>query len=93
MSNDKKFIDGLIFKAPHENAPDYVIAKISIKRSELIAWLQSQDGDWVNADLKKSQQGKFYAAVDDWKPGSAKRQESTTRRDATPPAADEDIPF
>src|SRR5207342_3320309 len=47
MSTEKKFIDGLIFKAPHENAPDYVIAKISIKRQELIAWLQSQEGEWI----------------------------------------------
>jgi single-stranded DNA-binding protein len=100
MSNDTKFIDGLIFKAPHENAPEYVIAKISIKRAELIAWLQSQQGDWVNADLKKSQQGKFYAAVDDWKPGT-QRQEREPRREAEPatPAAsgsdfaDDDIPF
>lgn len=67
MSNDNKFIDGLIFKAPHERAPEYVIAKVSIKRLALIEWLQKQTGDWVNADLKKSREGKLYAAVDDWK--------------------------
>lgn len=99
MANDTKFIDGLIFKAPHENAPEYVIAKISIKRAELIAWLQSQTGDWINADLKESQQGKLYAAVDDWKPGT-QRQEREPRREAAPAAAagadfsdDLDVPF
>jgi hypothetical protein len=102
MANDTKFIDGLIFKAPHENAPEYVIAKISIKRAELIVWLQSQTGDWINADLKESQQGKLYAAVDDWKPGT-QRQEREPRREAVAPAkstsdfgadfADDDIPF
>lgn len=107
MSNDTKFIDGLIFKAPHENAPDYVIAKISIKRAELIAWLQSQTGDWINADLKESQQGKLYAAVDDWKPGSnggssgtrggapqRERPVKVTDTDAADNGfAEEDIPF
>jgi hypothetical protein len=102
MANDTKFIDGLIFKAPHENAPEYVIAKISIKRAELIAWLQSQTGDWINADLKVSQQGKLYAAVDDWKPGT-QRQEREPRREPAPAKqsasdfgtdfADDDIPF
>jgi hypothetical protein len=95
MSNDTKFIDGLIFKAPNENAPDYVIAKISIKRAELIAWLQGQQGDWINADLKESQQGKYYAAVDTWKPGNGGA--STSRQESKPvPAsdmADDDLNF
>ena len=68
MSNDNKFIDGLMFKAPHERAPEYVKAKGSIQREKLIAWLQQQRGDWINFDVKESQQGKYYAAIDDWKP-------------------------
>lgn len=89
MSNDPKFIDGLIAKAPHEKAPEYVKARLSIKREELIAWLQGQMGEWINADVKVSQAGKWYVAVDDWKP-DGKRQES--RKPAT---ADDDseIPF
>lgn len=66
--SDNKFIPGLIVKAPHERAPEYVKAKISIKRAELLAWLEQQDGEWVNADVKVSQGGKWYAAIDDWKP-------------------------
>jgi lipopolysaccharide export LptBFGC system permease protein LptF len=66
VSNDNKFIDGLIVKAPNDRAPEYVKAKLSIKRAELIAWLQSQAGEWINADVKVSQQGKWYAAVDDF---------------------------
>lgn len=66
--SEKKFIDGLIVKAPRDGAPEYLICKLSIKREELIAWLQQQNGDWINADVKVSQGGKFYAQVDDWKP-------------------------
>lgn len=103
MSNEPKFIDGLIVKAPHDNAPDYVKAKLSFKREELIGWLQQQDGEWINADIKVSQNGKWYAAVDDWKPsGNGTPRSSgpaTTQR--APRATDEprgefvedDIPF
>src|SRR3546814_14173441 len=68
MSNEIQFIDGLIVKAPNANAPEYVKAKLSIKREELIAWLQSQTGDWINVEVKESKGGKWYAAVDPWKP-------------------------
>lgn len=68
MSNETQFIDGLIVKAPNGNAPEYVKAKLSIKREELIGWLQSQDGDWINVEVKESKGGKWYAAVDTWKP-------------------------
>src|SRR5690606_1221693 len=68
MSNETQFIDGLIVKAPNNGAPDYVKAKLSIRREELIGWLQSQDGDWINVEVKESKGGKWYAAVDTWKP-------------------------
>lgn len=63
-----KFIDGLIVKAPRDGAPDFIKLCLSIKRLDLIAWLQQQDGEWVNADVKEARSGKLYAAVDDWKP-------------------------
>lgn len=99
--SDAKFIDGLIAKAPNERAPEYVKAKLSLKRAELIAWLQQQDGELINADVKVSQNGKWYAAVDNWKPGNGTPRQSAprpTQRPApatAPPADDFDdaIPF
>lgn len=79
MSNDTKFIDGLIVKAPNERAPEYVKARLSIKREELMAWLAQQSGEWINADVKVAQSGKWYAAVDDWKPPSASTANGGTR--------------
>ena len=66
--SDNEFINGLIVKAPNDNAPEYVKAKVSIKREELIAWLQTKGGEWINADIKVSQTGKWYVSVDNWKP-------------------------
>lgn len=99
MSNDNKFIPGLFFKDPHENAPDFVMAKGSIKIADMRAWLDQQDGEWVNFDLKRSREGKPYAQIDDWKPdgnrGGGQRQ-APQRQAAQQPADDfEDdiIPF
>ena len=89
--SDIEFIQGLSFKAPNENAPEYVKAKGSIKRLDLIAFLQAKEGDWVNFDLKVSNGGKWYAAVDNWKPNGAAKPERSAK-----PAEDfdsEEIPF
>ena len=101
MANETEFVNGLIVKAPNENAPEYVKAKVSIKREELIAWLQAREGEWINADVKVSQGGKWYVAVDSWKPnqGSAQNQQRSAQREPAPAAvtgadfADDDITF
>ena len=102
--SDIKYIDGLIVKAPHERAPEYVKAKLSIKRQELIGWLQQQSGDWINADIKVTQGGKWYVAIDDWKPnqgsGNTRTNAPRQQRQAQPEANeygndfdDDDLPF
>ena len=57
MSDQMEFIDGLFAKAPHPNAPDFVKAKISIKREELINWLNNRSDEWVNIDVKEGRTG------------------------------------
>ena len=98
--SDIEFISGLSFKAPNDNAPEYVKAKGSIKRADLIAWLGTKEGEWVNFDLKVSNGGKWYAAVDNWKPNGkpAERQESRGGGGSSPPSGGDDfedsnIPF
>ena len=97
MSTDTKFINGLIAKAPNDNAPEYVKAKLSIKREELIAWLQSEAGEWINADIKVSSGGKWYAAVDTWKPnqgnGTPRSNAPTPSRRDPAPTSFADEPF
>jgi len=87
--NDMTFVDGLIFKAPHPNAPDFVKMKVSNKRQELINWLSSHDDDWINVDIKESKAGKLYGQVDAWVPNEAKKQTVS----ASEGEFDDDIPF
>lgn len=95
MSKDEiQFVDGLIVKPPRDGAPEFVKGSMSIKRLELIAWLTAREGDWVNVDIKEAKSGKWYAAVDNWKPkeggGNAERPQ---RREAPAPAPSNDNPF
>lgn len=102
--SEVKFVQGLSFKAKHANAPDYVICKGSIRKDDLIAWLQTELGEWINFDVKESKGGKYYASVDDWKPnqggghGGRKGGQEPRQRQApvTNPVNDEfgdSIPF
>ncbi len=92
--NDIEFVNGLIVKEPHANAPDFVKCAISIKVSDLVAWLSQRDEEWVNIDVKESKGGKWYAAVSTFKP---KQRDSAPEQKpgANVPASeyDGDIPF
>jgi hypothetical protein len=61
---DLQFVDGMRVSRP-DRAPEWVIAKLGLKRADLIAWLEAQDGEWINVDLKRSKGGKYYAAVEE----------------------------
>lgn len=77
-----EFVDGLIVKAPHPKAPEFVKANISIKVEDLGKWLREKfkkGEEWVNIDVKAAKSGKWYAAVSTFKP---KKKED-----------DSDIPF
>lgn len=84
--NDKKFVDGLMVKEPHEKAPDFVKCSISIKRKDLGNWLRAQSDDWINLDVKAAKSGKWYAEVNDWKPQDGNPVNPTDFDDS-------DIPF
>lgn len=70
MQQEKEFPKGIMVKDPHENAPEFVICKLSIKRAEALEWIDGKQGDWINIDMKKSKEGKLYLEVDNWKPES-----------------------
>lgn len=106
MSGENKFIDGLIIKAPNDRAPDYVKAKLSIVNEEMIAFLQARIAageKWTNGDIKVSQGGKWYAALDDWKPeggtsssgsrGGAPQRERPAKATSADDFEDDDLPF
>ncbi len=91
---DMKFVDGLMAKAPHANAPAFVKCSLSIKNKELVAWLQAQEGEWCNVDIKESRGGKWYASVNEFKPDATKASQPASQPTQHPDNFEEDsIPF
>ena len=95
-----EFVDGLIVKPPHKNAPDFVKASISIKVEDLGMWLREKHKageQWVNLDVKVAKSGKWYASV-----FNSKQKEKEPEPKRVPPKEkngskfddmDDDIPF
>jgi hypothetical protein len=81
-SSDNNFVDGMIVKAPRENAPDFVKGSISIKRGDLGNWLESKSEEWINVDIKESKAGKWYAEVNTWKPDQKQDATAEVKQEA-----------
>ena len=73
---EKKFVDGLFFNKPRENAPSFIKGSVSFKVENFIKYLQENVNEkgYVNIDLKESREGKYYADLNDWKPEEANQQ-------------------
>ena len=96
--SDIKFVDGLFVDQPHEKAPDFVKARLSIDRKKLGNWLRNETDDRINIDIKEAKSGKWYAAVDSWKPDPDKAtpaREAANNTDPYDPITnpDSDVPF
>lgn len=91
------FPKGIFAKEPHSQAPDFVKGKVSIKVADAIEWLKQQTDEWVNLDMKEAKTGKWYLAVNDYKPNQADHIEERTLQPS--PSANhtndeyDDLPF
>lgn len=94
---DTKFVEGIIVKEPHENAPAFVIASLSFKAEEIIPFIEKHAvKGWMNAQMKKSKGGKLYLELNEWKPKNnqeapAQNLNNGTTEDSS--VADDDLPF
>lgn len=59
---DKIFVDGLIAKEPNEKVRQFIKVNLSFKVAEFTAFMNThQKNGWLNADVKVSKNGKWYA--------------------------------
>lgn len=72
MSNqDNNFAPGFYAKRPHQNAPSFVISKVSVTLETAINYLmdlRDQGEEYLNLKINESKAGNFYIEVDTWKP-------------------------
>jgi len=72
MAQDKEFVNGLSFKPPRDNAPEFVKGSGSINRQRMIEFLNSKQDEWINFSVLVGRSGNWYAEVDNWKPDNSK---------------------
>jgi len=90
---ERIFADGFIIKR-RDNAPEFVIANISVKVDEAIAFLRKYEKNgWVNLNAKTGRSGNPYIELDTFEPkgkGGAKPKAAAPEPAAEP---EEDLPF
>jgi len=96
MSKEKIFADGFSFKR-NDNAPQFVVGRLSMKVEEAIVFLKSNaKNGWVNVDVKQAQSGNYYCELDTWeaKPQGNNQAKPAARVEPVAAAEDgEDLPF
>jgi len=77
MTNEKIFAEGFSFKR-QENAPDFVVGRLSMKVAEAIAFLRKHEkNDWVNISIKYGRSGNPYCELDTYEPKSQSSKPSS----------------
>jgi predicted membrane-bound spermidine synthase len=64
--SDKIFADGFHFDKARENAPTFVLGRISVRVNDAIAFLNEHKNErgFVTIDVKESKGGKVYCELD-----------------------------
>ena len=86
---DKIFINGMFANKPHQNAPSFVKASVSINADDFIPFLEQNKNrtGYVNIDIKESKGGNYYAELNTWQP-SAKDKEPEKKTGRVPTEVD-----
>lgn len=98
---EKVFADGFSFKRG-ENAPEWVVGRLSIKADDAIAFIKNNvKNGWLNLNINYSKSGSAYVELDTFVPTG--KSQSTPAAQPAPqasapapvaqPAVDEDLPF
>ena len=71
---EKVFCDGFNFER-RENAPDFVVGRLSVKVEKAKEFLEAHKNDrgYVNMNILMSRSGGYYVEKDNWQP---KKQEN-----------------
>jgi hypothetical protein len=75
MAQDEKvFANGFSFKR-QENAPDFVVGRLSLKEDEAKDFLRNNfKNGWCNLNIKKAKSGSYYVELDTYEPKSTSVQ-------------------
>lgn len=90
QQEEKIFADGFSFKR-QENAPDFVIGRLSMKVEDAIAFIrQHEKRGWINLNIKTARSGNHYVELDTYEP---KAKEEVSEKKAPAKKGKEELPF
>jgi len=97
MAQDEKiFADGFSFKRS-ENAPDFVVGRLSLKVDEAIVFIkENEKKGWVNLNIKTARSGNYYVELDTFDPkGKVEQPAQPPIKKKAEPEKDDDgtLPF
>jgi len=94
--SDKIFADGIYFDR-RENAPEFVIGRLSMKVNKVKPFLDAHVNEkgYVNMNILMSRSGGYYIEKDNWQPKKQEDGTWTPKVEESPIVdnEDEDIPF
>jgi len=102
QQNQQEFVDGFRVFAPNQNAPEWIVANISIEAKEFYKWLVAKgktlgDEKYIKLDVRRSRKtGGLYATVNNFKPKQMSGNNYPRQEMIEQPAEDnfeDDIPF
>lgn len=80
MTQEKIFADGFSFKR-NENAPDFVVGKLTMKVEDAIAFLKKhQNNGWVSIEIKYGRSGNAYCELNTFQPTKGSSQPQVAKK-------------
>ena len=96
QQEEKIFADGFVFKRS-ENAPDFVVGRLSLKVDEAIAFIKANEKrGWINLNIKTARSGNHYIELDTYEPKQDGQSTPASKPSKTSPTAKTDavdLPF
>lgn len=102
MDKEKIFADGILWKDPHEKAPEYVKGELIVNAEKFNEFMRNNmqyasAKGWLNIQMKESKNGSIYFELNTWKPAPKTETPQSTltsvQPDGSPPIDLSKAPF
>ena len=95
MSEKKNFARGFYGSMKPQNAPSFVLGRLSIKVEDAIQWLKENVNDkgYVNLDVNEGREGKMSIFLNEFKPTTQNAPKPTPTKAESDFLGNDSLPF
>ena len=93
--SEKKFAKGIYGSMKPQNAPSFVLGRLSIKVEDAIQWLKENVNEkgYVNLDVNEGREGKMSIFLNEFKPNNQNAPKSTPKKAEEEFLGNDSLPF